>query len=660
MSELSNAKIHFNDQGTPVASDFDDVYFSNDGGMAETDYVFLQQNGLPTRWQQHAAAAFHIFETGFGTGANFLLTWLRFREHRASHPSATCQRLYFSSTEKFPLSLADLSRALSVHTESVHTGLQSLCQLLLQAYPLSVPGCHRLSFDNGSVMLDLWFGDVNTLLPQLQSPIDAVYLDGFAPSKNPDMWQDSLFSNLARLSKTGTSVATFTSAGIVKRGLQGAGFTVKKVKGFGRKREMLTAAFGETSVAEANADANAYGNAYGNREAAPSTFAATTANASIGDSPASVLIVGGGIASVCCALALTQRGINVTLLCEDHTVAQQASQNRQGALYPNLHAGLTDDSQLHTQAFLYARRFYQHWAEQGIDFAYNWCGLLHLASNEQLAQRQHKLISKGYWPDSLVQAVDAPTASALAGLPLPHAGIYFPLAGWLSPQQFCQQAVAYLQQQSGFTLRPQLPVTALTQLDNGHWQLATEQGALKASTLVLACGSKLGQFAQTAHLPLNAIRGQVSHVKQPQMAPLKTVLCHKGYITPQWQGEHCVGATFDRGAALDRGAARADVKPEDNTENLQLVAEQLQHPSWFANSEVTGAAAAFRATLPDHLPLAGELKPNLYLLGAMGARGILLSPLLAEYLTCQICAEPLPLSQQLSKKVSVRRFELTT
>lgn len=271
MPKLTHAKIHFNDQGTPVASDFDDVYFSNDGGMAETDYVFLQQNGLPQRWQHHGASAFHIIETGFGTGANFLLTWLRFRQFRQAFPAAKCQRLYFSSVEKFPLSHADLSRALAVHSE-----LSELCQLLLDAYPLCVPGCHRLSFDNGAVVLDLWFGDVNALLPQLSAAADAIYLDGFAPSKNPDMWQDSLFSNLARLSHAGCTVATFTAAGLVKRGLQQAGFQVQKVKGFGRKREMLTAVMAKELTA---------------------------------DTPKvrQVTIIGGGIASLCSALALTQR-----------------------------------------------------------------------------------------------------------------------------------------------------------------------------------------------------------------------------------------------------------------------------------------------------------------------------------------------------------------
>jgi tRNA 5-methylaminomethyl-2-thiouridine biosynthesis bifunctional protein len=615
-NQISNAKIHFNDQGTPVASDFDDVYFSNDGGMAETDYVFLQQNGLPQRWQTHNKPAFHIIETGFGTGANFLLSWLRFREHKQQFAAARCQRLYFSSFEKFPLSHADLRRALAVHTE-----LQELCQLLLNAYPLAVAGCHRLKFDDGSVILDLWFGDVNALLPQLDAPVDAVYLDGFAPGKNPDMWQDSLFNGLAALSQNGTSVSTFTAAGIVKRGLQQAGFTVSKIKGFGRKREMLTACF-------------------------------TTAEPLSQPAPTQVIVVGGGIASVCTALALQQRGVAVHLICEDNMVAQQASQNRQGAVYPNLHANLTDDSQLHVQAFLYARQFYQYWHSRGLDFAMDWCGLLHLASNKLLQQRQQKLIDNALWPAQLVQAVDADTATELAGVALQHSGIYIPLAGWLNPQQFCQQAVAWLQQQASFRLSLNCSLTAVTAAANGGWLLQTTAGELNTNSLVLACGSKLAEFAQTARLPVNKIRGQVSHVQNSAMASLKTVLCHKGYITPGWQELHCVGATFDR------TATEAFVSEQDNTENLQLVNDQLNQPDWFANSKAVSAAAAFRATVPDHLPLAGGMaeQPGLYVLGAMGARGIMLSPLLAELLACQLCNEPVPLSRQLIGKITALRY----
>lgn len=613
MSKLSHAKIHFNDQGTPVAAEFDDVYFSNDGGLAETDYVFLQQNGLPKRWQEHSRAAFHIVETGFGTGANFLLSWLRFRQFKAAYPAANCQRLYFSSFEKFPLTLADLTQALAVHTE-----LSSLCQQLLSQYPPGVAGCHRLSFDDGTVVLDLWFGDVNESLPQLNALADAVFLDGFAPSKNPQMWQDNLFIELARLSHSDTTVSTFTSAGIVKRGLKMAGFSVNKVKGFGRKREMLNARYDGGNNITAN-------------------------------NPAEVTLVGGGIASLCCALALIQRGVKVSLLCEDSDVAMQASQNRQGAVYPNLHASLTADSQLHSQAFLYARRFYQHWQFKGLDFAAQWCGLIHLATNPQLSQRQDKMLSRDLWPTELVTAVNADTASELAGVSLKHQGIYFPAAGWLSPKAFCKQALNYLQQKSNFNVQFNCRVEQLQATETG-WLLDTSNGIVKTTQLVLAAGSNIAKLIPQFNLPLNRIRGQVSHIACESLSPLKTVLCHKGYITPQWQGEHSVGATFDR------TATEAFISNNDDTENLALVNEQLDKPDWFNTAKVTGNAAAFRATLPDHLPMAGAIAPNLYLIGGLGARGIMLSPLLAELLSAQICAEPLPLAAELIKRISPARF----
>ena len=235
MQVIKSAQIHYNEQGTPVSDLFDDVYFSNESGLEETRYVFLQQNGLPERWAQHQASFFHIIETGFGTGLNFLLAWQHFRLHRQQQSAALCQRLYFSSFEKYPLQLADLRQALQSWP-----ALKELAEQLLAQYPLALPGCHRLQFEQGNVTLDLWLGDVHDSMPQLpvQNQADAWFLDGFAPSKNPQMWQPELFQQMARLAKKGTTVATFTSAGLVRRGLQDAGFSVRKIKGYGRKREM--------------------------------------------------------------------------------------------------------------------------------------------------------------------------------------------------------------------------------------------------------------------------------------------------------------------------------------------------------------------------------------------------------------------------------------
>ena len=631
MQSLSNARIHFNPQGTPVATDFDDIYFSNEGGLAETDYVFLQQNGLPARWLLHPQAHFHVLETGFGTGANFLLCWQRFRAFKAQHPQAKCQRLYFSSFEKYPLSLADLRQALACHTS-----LQEQCEQLLQAYPSPVAGCHRLVFDDGEVILDLWQGDVNELLPQVpaQNKIDAIFLDGFAPAKNPEMWQDSLFEQLFRLSYYQTTLATFTCAGLVKRGLINAGFSIKKVKGFGRKREMLTAAIATEAELAA-------------MPAAPTSSKAEQLAVN------EVTIIGGGLAALCSAYTLVQRGIQVTLVCADAAVAQRASHNRQGALYPNLPIKPSAAGLWHCQAFHFARQFYQNCLQQGMHFPMAFCGLLHLATTPQLAERQSKMAALASWPESLVRFVQEEEASSLAGIPLTHSGIYMPAAGWIAPQMFCQSLYDYLDKHPLFYALFNSPVEHLVPTVTG-WELTTTHQQLQVKTLLVATGADLTQLTPLAHLPLNRVRGQVSHIQAASLTPLKTVICHKGYLTPAWQGLHCIGATFDRTAQAPYLSAA------DDSANIAQLTEQLAMPMLTEEIQLDSAKAAFRGTIPDHLPLAGLLdqaEPALWVHAGLGARGLLFAPLIAEILACQLTGEPVPAAAATLQLLSPQRFK---
>lgn len=620
MQPIEHAQLHYNDQGTPVSDTFDDVYFSNESGLAETRYVFLQHNGLPERWHSHPRRFFHVIETGFGTGLNFLLCWQAFRLYRQQHPMAQCQQLYFSTFEKYPLTAADLQQALRAWPE-----LAELATLLLAQYPVALPGCHRLQLDDGTVTLDLWLGDVQDNLPQLPlaNRADAWFLDGFAPSKNPQMWQDFLFDGMARLSQAGTTVATFTSAGLVRRGLKSAGFTVEKVKGFGRKREMAIGRF-EGAVASASSPQTA------------------------------ITLVGGGLASVLLALALWQKGAKVHLLCADQQVAQGASHNRQGALYPQLQTQFNPVSQFHLQCFGFASRRYQQLA-QLFSFPASQCGVLTLACNPKLAERQQKIRQQLALPDTVLRYVDVASASALAGVSLPFDGLFYPAAGWIAPQAFCQAALHYLSQQPDFSLETDCQLQQLNETATG-WQLQTSQGPRIAGQLVLCSGYQLNQWPQTRHLPVNQVRGQVSHVRADGLAALKTVLCHQGYITPgceHYQGESCVGATFDR------SGAPAEVTLADNISNLALVNQVLQQPDWFANASVQSAKTGIRATVPDHLPIAGALSDTLWVFGGLGARGLLFAPLLAEQLACELLARPYPLSAALRALTASSRFKHT-
>jgi tRNA 5-methylaminomethyl-2-thiouridine biosynthesis bifunctional protein len=217
----------------PYSIDFNDIYFSTEDGLDETEYVFIQQNQLEQRFKSLQQDHFTITETGFGTGLNFLVTcqhWLRLAPANA--------QLHFISIEKFPLTLADLT-----HAHALWPQFAAISSELLQQYNLLKSGTNVFSMAGDRIKLALQVDDILHALPQITQKADAWFLDGFAPAKNAEMWSANVFVHLARLSQANTTFATFTSAGTVRRSLQAAGFNVEKHAGFGKKREMLSGIF---------------------------------------------------------------------------------------------------------------------------------------------------------------------------------------------------------------------------------------------------------------------------------------------------------------------------------------------------------------------------------------------------------------------------------
>ena len=242
-TQATQAKIEWRN-GQPYSASFDDVYFSTDNGLLETEYVFIQGNDLSRKWQQLDVPSFHIIETGFGTGLNFLCAANHWLTH--APPSAT---MHYTSVEKYPLSLPDMQQALQTWPQ-----LKPIADELLGQYAaLLSTGTIRLC--NKRIQLQLLCGDASACLAECDSKADAWFLDGFAPAKNPDMWQAALFEQMARLSHSQTSFATFTSAGAVRRGLTAAGFVVSKRAGFGKKREMIFGHFTAINQTEHNHEA---------------------------------------------------------------------------------------------------------------------------------------------------------------------------------------------------------------------------------------------------------------------------------------------------------------------------------------------------------------------------------------------------------------------
>lgn len=217
----------------PYSLDFNDIYFNTVDGLQETEHVFITHNQLQQRFSNAHLSNYTVIETGFGTGLNFLAVsalWLKLTPENAT--------LRYIGIEKTPLSLADLTRA-----QALWPQFTEISQALIAQYATLKTGTNQFSLAAGRIQLDFQAEDISLAMPKLTQIADTWLLDGFAPAKNAAMWSSEVFAQMARLSKKGTTFATFTSAGDVKRGLQAAGFVVSKHKGFGKKREMLSGIF---------------------------------------------------------------------------------------------------------------------------------------------------------------------------------------------------------------------------------------------------------------------------------------------------------------------------------------------------------------------------------------------------------------------------------
>ncbi|WP_231756980.1 bifunctional tRNA (5-methylaminomethyl-2-thiouridine)(34)-methyltransferase MnmD/FAD-dependent 5-carboxymethylaminomethyl-2-thiouridine(34) oxidoreductase MnmC [Microbulbifer elongatus] len=670
-SSVRHAQLEWRDNGQPVSSAFDDIYFSTASGLEETRHVFLAQNHLPERWNGLAEnAVFTLGETGFGTGLNFLAAWQLWK---STAPASA--HLHFVSVEKYPLHPKDLARALAMWPE-----LEAFSAQLIANYPgYLAHGVHRINFP-GNVHLTLVIGEASAGFeslaledPQRDRQIDAWFLDGFAPSKNPEMWSKALFRAIATLSAPAATFATFTCAGIVKRGLKSVGFALEKVPGFGRKREMLRGRFApeqEEKEKQEGAEAQRYSSTPWHLPPAPV------------QKPNAIAIIGAGIAGAAAAQALAARGFLVTVFEEGALAGSGASGNDQGILYGKLSPKPGPNGDFNLQALQFAQRFYPNRCPQAAHLN----GLLQLAQSDKERQLQQQICQhlKLDAHSPLAQPVTAEEATELAGVTLGFPGLYFPKAGWLQPRQVCNSLLQHDNIHLQFATR-----VREAQYQNDQWQLHV-QGQEKPrcfDALILCTANFNRQFPQTAPLPLQPIRGQVSFAKATRATEkLNIALCGEGYIAPassaletQEAPHHSFGATFKL------KQTETDIREEEHRENLQTLGTLLpEFEKEFAGQPLEGRAALRAATL-DYLPMAGPVaqwdalestysalrknrkqriprrtryQHNLYVLAGLGSRGFTYAPLAAEVLAAWINNEVMPVSEDLVKALHPMRFAI--
>lgn len=397
-------------------------------------------------------------------------------------------------------------------------------------------------------------------------------------------------------------------------------------------------------------------------------------------------IIGGGVASGCLALSLAERQQDLTLFCMDDALGQQASGNKQGAIYPLLTPEHGTLSHFFLQGFLFSRQRIRTLANQGYKLNHDFCGVLQTGHDERSTKRLDKIISSQPWANNIAQAVSADEATRLAGIEIGIAGIYYPLGGWVCPQELTAAAIEQAASLSQIKQHYKTQITHIERID-GQWYLtALQQGKTQQfgpfANVVLANGRHLTDFVQTSQLPISGFRGQVSHLpSRGELAHLKTVLCSHGYLTPAQDALHCTGASYIK------DPNNLDYSVIEQLDNLNKIRTSY-HASWVDDVDITGHSArvGVRMVTRDHAPMMGcapdfdviskiyqTQQPNkesakywqtnkapvhdgLFVLGGLGSRGLTSGPLAAEILAAQMCGELLPATMDVLSLLNPNRM----
>ena len=675
-SSIQTAKLHWqlDDNGVtaPLSSEFGDVYFSKTDGLAESRHVFIDGNDLATRLANlRNFERFVIGEIGFGTGLNILAIWQLWQQIRPDNHS----HLHIITTEKFPLSKTDLEQALSVWTE-----LAGLSQQLIDNYPPPLAGCHRLNWFDERLTIDLWLGDATSSLSQVtgEGKVDAWLLDGFAPSCNQELWSADLLAQIARLSKNHTTLATFSVASAVKQGLKHHGFTLAKRKGFGKKREMLTASF-QPKLTSANfcklyfrynkkikpffvtlPFTASFESRRRQRRKANNVKGFELPNFSAITKPLSVAVIGAGVAGLSSAYALAARGHKVTIFDKAQPLAG-ASGNIRGFLAPKLTSLKRLETNLHAIGYLASCRFYPYLtAQTGIKILQT-TGCLDLLSHNRLQLDEVK-----DFPIEFARLLTAEQAKAKVGYEVGQA-IFLPNAGLITTANFakavlCHPNISFQTEELAYFQQ------AYFQQDSDQVLLTFTERQQFFDHVILCMALDTCDFLPTIKR-FNHSRGQVTWfaVDEHDKAQLPKLPLKYGsyYASFNENGKRHVmlGASFVRDT-LDTTPAVADHQMNvadladavpDLVNNTDMFTVEKNLPHWQGR-------ASIRSQTVDYLPLVGQVwqagyenKSRVWTFSALGSKGYAYAPICSELLAGLLCGEMLPLANKMVNSLSPNR-----
>lgn len=623
--KVKPALVELND-GKAYSPEFGDIYATRSGAYGQACAVFLSDGDIARCWAHQKT--FTILENGFGLGTNFLATLKAWRED----PNR-CERLDYVSLECFPVSAEEIQKFCAPE-------VALLAPELAQKWPVCIPGYHTLEFDGGRVRLILIFGDSLLLSKILQLSYDALFLDGFAPSKNPRMWDPELLRNLSRYAKEGATVTTWCTSGSVRRALEGAGFALQKKEGFGKKRERL----------------------YGEMRARRSKHFRRPIR--------DVIVIGAGLAGANLAYSLSKQGVRVRVIDEGAVPGSAASALSWGILHPHFTRDDSPLAVLSREGFLLTRNRLKELEAEISDTLFNQSGCLQMAHSDEIydewidAQAQELPFKL---PPDYGKLLNHEEAFKVSGLSLKRGGWFFPLAGMARAGAFCRALI----EASRVPYRGNTTVSSLVR--NGDlWQLIGPFGEVidEASDVVVCAAMDSSRLLKASYLGLEALPGRITLLRDTDLTDLKCPVSGEGYIAHLPDGYCAVGATYELKRNVPWSEESAHLA---NLEKLDSLLDKA------LDVVVTGAYCGVRAAGPGRLPVVGaavdeaavieafqndprllEKKgfgeiEGLWVFTGLGSRGLSMATLCSEILTSLMLGGPMPAEPRLIKTLAPSR-----
>ncbi len=634
--------------GHPYSELFDDIYYSSNNteaipGESEFNHVFFEHNNLAARWNEYTQ--FTIAELGFGSGLNCVLTIRQWLKHCAT--CDTKKTLHYIAIDKYPLSADSIAALVSRYPE-----LKPICDVMLESYPPAIEATHcRRMFDN-QVVIHFKFMDVSQALDDEGLDVDAWYLDGFSPAKNPAMWTSSVFERMAANSAAGASCSTYTSAGFVKRNLGQAGFEVRKVSGHGNKREMLVATLKD--------------------KLSPPLFYKDkpwfVPAKKITSTSKKMTIIGAGIAGLSMAYSMVQRGWSVCIIDKHGDIAAETSANPAAIVYPRLSVNNETDTRFYIAAYCYSLHVLNtlqvkyskaFWFDDGLQQCFDRKRITDIIRHFQFND-DFMSTAEGFFSDE----TRCPDDKVL---------VDYKKAGVVLPGVLCE----VIKQECGDALKLLHGKVDEISYDNNKWSCFSESELInKADCLVIANGTSVNDLVKTLQLATEAIRGQVLVLNANQESRnIQKTINADIYFTQSIANKHYLGATY----------SRFNKSPEiDASENRSLLASlDVMYPGVFKSEDIDESWVGFRCMSKDRVPVVGavpdvgffydrysdihhgkhnkrypavQYQKGLYITAAHGSRGFTSSFLCAEIIASQIEGESLPVNKKTLDFLSPSRF----